>query len=293
MHVILAVEDLAYVYPDGTPALAGISLALHAGERIAVVGANGSGKSTFFLNLNGVHAPTAGRILLGGAPVARHERNRLRAAVGLVFQDPDCQIVASTVRAEVSFGPMNLRLPKAEVVTRVENALRFMELEAFAGRAPHFLSGGEKKRVSIADLLAMESEVLMFDEPTASLDPAGTVMMESVLNRLQRPDRTLIVSTHDVDFAWRWASRVIVFDHGTVIADGDALSVFSSDAVVRKARLRKPVLLEVRNLLGTHGILPAHAPVPHDLEALHELLCLHTARHPDIQDMVTGKGVEQ
>ena len=160
---VLQVRDLRFSYDGKGQALGGVSLDIRAGERIAVLGPNGAGKSTFFLCLNGVLTPGSGEILLDGKPVGKKERKRLCERVGIVFQNADDQIIASTVAAEVSFGPMNLRLPKEEVVRRVDHALDYMDLQAFRARPPHELSGGEKKRVTIADILAMESEVILFD----------------------------------------------------------------------------------------------------------------------------------
>ena len=170
---VLHAKSLYFSYDGKGNALDGVSLDIYAGERIAVLGPNGAGKSTFFLCLNGVLTPERGEILLDGEPVGKKTRKRLCERAGIVFQNADDQIIASTVAAEVSFGPMNLRLPKDEVVRRVDHALDYMDLQAFRARPPHELSGGEKKRVTIADILAMESEIILFDEPAASLDPAG------------------------------------------------------------------------------------------------------------------------
>ena len=179
MQPILQAKNLRFCYDSGAPALDGVSLDVHAGERIAVLGPNGAGKSTFFLCLNGVLTPESGQILLRGKPVDKKTRKTLCEQVGIVFQNADDQIIASTVAAEVSFGPMNLRLPRQEVARRVDHALDYMDLQAFRARPPHDLSGGEKKRVSIADILAMESEIILLDEPAASLDPAGEERLEA------------------------------------------------------------------------------------------------------------------
>ena len=184
MQPVLSVRGLTYAYDGCKHALDGVSIDVQAGEKIAVLGTNGAGKSTFFLCLNGVLEPHAGQILLHGRPVDARSRDALRQQVGVVFQNADDQIIASTVEAEISFGPMNLRLPRKEVVRRVDEAIQTMDLEAFRTRPPHYMSGGEKKRVSIADILAMESEVILFDEPAASLDPAGAEMLEQVLDSL-------------------------------------------------------------------------------------------------------------
>lgn len=268
---ILSVQGLEYAYEEGKHALEHISLDVYAGEKIAVLGTNGAGKSTFFLCLNGVLEPHAGEIRLHGTAIDARSRNALREHVGVVFQNADDQIIASTVLAEISFGPMNLRLPKQEVERRVEHAIATMDLEAFRNRPPHYMSGGEKKRVSIADIIAMESEVILFDEPAASLDPAGAEMLEQVLESLSRAGKTLLISTHDMDFAFRWASRIVVFCNGKIIADGSPLVVFENQEIIERANLRQPTMLEVFSRLRAHGLVPAQAAcprIPQDLDAL-------------------------
>lgn len=269
---ILQVRDLHYAYDEEKHALDNISLDIHAGERIAVLGTNGAGKSTFFLCLNGVLEPHEGEILLHGQTVEKRTRNALREHVGVVFQNADDQIIASTVLAEVSFGPMNLRLPRAEVERRVDLAITAMDLEDYRHRPPHYLSGGEKKRVSIADIIAMESEVILFDEPAASLDPVGTEMLEQVLEGLSAAGKTLMISTHDMDFAFRWAERVVVFSGGHIIDDGDPLSVFRNEETVLRANLRRPAMLTVFESLRAHGMLPAGAACPRTPQELDALL---------------------
>lgn len=269
---VLQVRDLRFSYDGKGQALGGVSLDIRAGERIAVLGPNGAGKSTFFLCLNGVLTPGSGEILLDGKPVGKKERKRLCERVGIVFQNADDQIIASTVAAEVSFGPMNLRLPKEEVVRRVDHALDYMDLQAFRARPPHELSGGEKKRVTIADILAMESEVILFDEPAASLDPMGEERLEAVLGRLSDEGRTLVISTHDMDFAFRWATRAVVFAGGQVIADGVPDAVFRDAETLLRAHLKPPALLEVFDMLRARGLVPADAACPRTAAGLEALL---------------------
>ena len=272
MQPILQVRDLRFCYDSGVPALDGASLDVHAGERIAVLGPNGAGKSTFFLCLNGVLTPESGQILLHGKPVDKKARKTLCERVGIVFQNADDQIIASTVASEVSFGPMNLRLPRNEVARRVDHALEYMDLQAFRARPPHDLSGGEKKRVSIADILAMESEVILLDEPAASLDPAGEERLERVLARLSDEGRTLLISTHDVDFAFRWATRAVVFSAGRILADDAPQTVFGDASLLRQAHLRRPVLAEVFDVLRAQGMAPPDASCPATVAALARLL---------------------
>lgn len=269
-EVILEAKNLCYSYEREKTALREVNLSVRKGDRIAVLGSNGAGKSTCFLNLNGVLSPDSGEIRYRGETVTKKNRNELRKNVGIVFQEADNQIIAPTVAAEVSFGPMNLKLPVGEVKRRVEEALECMNLTEMRERPPHYLSGGEKKRVCIADIVAMESEVLLFDEPTASLDPMNEMVFELVLDKLWKMGKTLVISTHDVDFAWRWAKRAVVFSGGSIIADGTPEEIFRDSAVVERASLRQPVLMEVCTRLAAHGVIPegAYAKDGEELEKL-------------------------
>jgi cobalt/nickel transport system ATP-binding protein len=271
-NTVLRVEDLHYVYGNGKKALDGVSVDINEGERIAVIGANGSGKSTFFLNLNGVYAPTSGDIVYRDMVVNKKTLNELRKNVGIVFQEADNQIIASTVRADVGFGPMNLKLPKEEVLLRVRNALNYMNLSGFEDRPPHYLSGGEKKRVSIAGVMAMKPEVLIFDEPTASLDPINAMILEEVLAKLGAEGKTILISTHDVDFTYRWAERVLVFCDGKIIADGTPLDIFKNDEILRRANLMRPAMLEVYEMLVESGLLEESRSYPRHTQELKTIL---------------------
>ncbi len=167
---------------------------------------------------------------------------------------------------------MNLKLPKEEVKKRVEDALEYMNLGSMRDRPPHYLSGGEKKRVSIADIIAMESEVVIFDEPTASLDPVNVEMLEGVLDKMNEMGKTLLISTHDVDFAYRFADRAVIFSGGCIIADGPVREVFEDDEVLNQANLKRPILLEVYNSLVRHRILEEGGGSPRDARELEILL---------------------
>ncbi|MBU9726048.1 energy-coupling factor ABC transporter ATP-binding protein [Diplocloster modestus] len=269
---ILEIRELTYQYDTGTQALDGVNLRICKGERIAVLGANGAGKSTLFLNMNGVLSPDHGEIFFHGEKVNKKNINALRKKVGIVFQDADSQIIASTVLAEVSFGPMNLKLARPEVEKLVDEALDYMDLNEFRDRPPHYLSGGEKKRVSIADIIAMKPEVIIFDEPTASLDPVNAGMLEEVLKKLGSEDKTIIISTHDVDFAYRWAQRVLVVCAGKVIGDGTALDVFSDTEILTRAHLKRPALMDIYEMLVEKHLLPDQKKYPRDTEAFRDLV---------------------
>ena len=269
---ILAVKDLCYEYGNGETALSEINAEIYKGEKIAVVGSNGAGKSTFFLCLNGVIKPQKGHIEYRGNVITKKNLKELRKNIGLVFQDADSQIIASTVMAEVGFGPMNLKLPKEEVIKRVEEALTYMNILEFKDRPPHFLSGGEKKRVSIADIIAMNSEILVFDEPMVSLDPLNAKMLEDTLKKLESESKTLIISTHDVDFAYKWADRVIVFTDGKIIADGCVMEIFKDDNILKAANLKKPTLLEVYEILEKRNLLKKNSKYPKTSIDLEDIL---------------------
>ena len=253
-EVILKAENLHYSYTKEHEVLKGVSINIHRGERLAVLGANGSGKSTFFLNINGVLRPESGAVYYRDKLTNKSSIKELRKNVGIVFQDADNQIIASTVRAEVSFGPMNLGLSKEEVTRRVLDSLNYMNISHLIDRPPHYLSGGEKKRVSIADIIAMDSEIIIFDEPTASLDPQNISIFEEVLDKMSAEQRTLVISTHDLEFAFRWADRIVVFCSGSIIADSDPISVLSDNEVLKKANLKKPILLEVFETLVENSV---------------------------------------
>ena len=270
--LILKVEDLYYTYGNGKSALDGVNLDIYEGEKIAVLGSNGSGKSTFFLNVDGVLTPEHGKIIYRGTVISKKNLNELRKNIGIVFQDADNQIIASTVRAEVAFGPMNLKLPKEEVLKRVDEALAYMNISEFKDRPPHYLSGGEKKRVSIADIIAMKSEVIIFDEPTAALDPLNALMLEEVLVKLGCEGKTMMISTHDVDFAYRWAERVLVFWEGKIIADGTPLEIFQNKEILKQANLKQPTLLEIYESLVEKHLLEDTKAYPKSTQEFKKII---------------------
>ncbi len=269
---ILQVKDLHFSYNDEKETLRGISLDIYEGEKIAVLGSNGAGKSTFFLNINGVLKSSSGQICYRGKTIDKKSLNELRKNVGIVFQDADNQIIASTVEAEVSFGPMNLKLPRQEVIERVDKALAYMNISDFKKRAPHYLSGGEKKRVSIADIIAMESEIIIFDEPTAALDPLNAAMLEEVLGKMNEEGRTMLISTHDVDFAYRWADRVIVFSNGQIIADDTPFNIFCQENILEQASLKHPTMFDVCRIIEEQSEITTQESYPRNINEFKEFM---------------------
>ncbi len=272
---LLEVCELTCSYPGKDMALRNVSLAVHGGERIALLGGNGAGKSTFFLAISGLLCPDAGQILLHGQEIRQNkaDQQRLHTAVGLVFQEPDTQIIAPGVEAEVSFGPMNLGLSSEETASRVDAALSALDLEALRHRPPHFLSGGEKKRVTIADVLVMRPDLMLLDEPTASLDSGGTAALEENLRQLHESGISLMLATHDADFAWRWADRILVFADGALIADAAPEIIFNDQKIISRAGLALPYVFQLTQTLTRTGLIPALGPAdlprtPHELDRL-------------------------
>lgn len=271
MDTILEIINFSFSYEKERNVLNHINIRIREGEKIAVIGSNGAGKSTLFLNMNGVLRPDEGEIRYRGIPITKKNLSQLRKKVGIVFQDADNQIIASTVLQEVSFGPVNLKLSKEEVKTRVQKALEFMNLTEFTDRPPHYLSGGEKKRVGIADIIAMESEVIIFDEPTASLDPFNQQILEDVLQKLEEEGKTILIATHDTDFVFRWADRILVLGEKGILADDIPIRIFKDSHLLERANLRKPALLEVYEILVEKGVLEAGERYPSTMDKLRQL----------------------
>lgn len=248
---LLEVKNLFFEFKEDECTLKNISVKIEQGEKIAVIGSNGAGKTTFFLCLNGVLSPHKGSFFIDGKMVkGKSGTKALREITGIVFQETESQLIAPTVFSEVAFGPMNMKLSKNEVVLRTESALKEMNLTAFSNRTPYTLSGGEKRRVAIADILAMDSKVIIMDEPTSGLDIENTMAFEKALDRLHNKGKTVIISTHDMDFALNWADRVWVFYNGEIIADGDAKSILKNEELLFKARLKLPIVYEIGKKLG-------------------------------------------
>jgi cobalt/nickel transport system ATP-binding protein len=271
---VLETEAVTYAYQDGTIALRTLTLAIPKNRRVAILGANGSGKSTLFLTLNGILKPSAGRVLLADQPV-RYDRaglNDLRRRVGLVFQDPDSQLFAASVRQDISFGPINLGLSDAEVRARVEQAVADTQIEDLADRPTHLLSYGQKKRVAIAGVLAMDPEVIVADEPTAGLDPEMTARLIELLNRLHTMGRTIVISTHDLDLALAWADVAFVLRRGELLMQGPPEEILADAEQLRTARLRPPIVLETYSRLVEAGVVGRGARAPRSSAELAELV---------------------
>jgi cobalt/nickel transport system ATP-binding protein len=236
---LLRAEGLVHVYSGGVPALDGLDLTIEKGRRLAILGPNGAGKTTLLLHLNGTLKPTGGRILIDGV-AASYDRAGLtawRRRVGLVLQDADDQLFAPSVAEDVSFGPMNLDLPEAEVRSRVAEALEALGITDLADRPTHMLSFGQKKRAAIAGAIAMRPEVLLLDEPTAGLDARSAKRLLATLAELEGRGTTLVFTTHDVDMAHRFADDAALFNHGRLIAAGEATTILADVEAMDRAGL--------------------------------------------------------
>ncbi|MFA7694992.1 MAG: ATP-binding cassette domain-containing protein [Methanoregula sp.] len=255
MSIILEARDIRYRYPRGPEAISGISFHIRRGEKIALVGPNGAGKSTLLQMFNGMIRPDSGMILFDNKPILydtpslRHIRQR----VGYVLQNADRQIIAPTVWQDVAFGPANLGYDEQTIRNAVADALRHVGLEGFDRRPPHHLSGGEKKRVAIAGVLAMDPDVLVFDEPTSDLDPSGSEDIMELLDELNHEGKTVIISTHDVELAYPWADRAILILDGRILEEDKPEVAFGNIEHVRMAHLSVPTLLELSMELGQRG----------------------------------------
>ena len=252
---LIETRDLCYTYPGHVTALHHVNFIAPRKARIAVIGSNGAGKSTLFKHFNGIFKPTSGSVLVQGEPITKENIRNVRKFVGIVFQNPDDQIFSPTVEQDVAFGPTNLGLDEETVQHRVEEALHIVGIEHLANRVPHHLSGGEKKRVAIAGVVAMEPQVLVLDEPTAGLDPQGVRDFNNFCNSLsEKYGLTVIFSTHDVSLVPEIADYVYVMNKGSVMASGTVEEIFVQMEMLQSVRLDVPVLPKLIRSLQEHGI---------------------------------------
>lgn len=237
-HHIVEVENLRHVYGDGTAALRGVSFRIHHGEAVAIVGANGVGKSTLLHHLNGYLVPTSGTVRIGDFPLTKATLADVRRTVGMIFQDPDDQLFMPTVYDDVAFGPLNLGFPPEDVENRVERVLATMGILHLKEKPSYRLSHGEKRRAAIASVLSMSPDILVMDEPTTGLDPLGR---RQLINLLREFRHTKIIATHDLDMVLELCERTIVLLEGEVMADGPTRDIFTSDQLLAACRLDRPL----------------------------------------------------
>lgn len=249
---MLEARNISYSYDDDSQALKNVSLKINDGEMAAILGKNGAGKSTLFLHFNGIHEPDDGEILIDGEKLKYSKKAliKCRQKVGIVFQNPDNQIFAPSVEEDVAFGPLNLKLPMDEVQNRVEEALKRVGMKGFEKKAPHHLSGGQKKRVAIAGILAMKPEIMILDEPTAGLDPQGAIKIMNLLSELNMEGITIVISTHDVDLVSKYVNKIFVMADGEIIGEGTPKEIFSKEDLIEKANLKLPIISELFKALN-------------------------------------------
>lgn len=273
--IILKAENLYFSYDDEkSHSLNGLSLEIKRGQKIAFMGSNGSGKSTFFLCCNGIHRPSSGTLYFDGEPVTYDKKGllKLRSKVGIVFQDPDNQLFSASVYQEISFGILNLGVSEEDAKKEVEEVIDYLEITPFRHKPTHSLSGGQKKQVSIADILVMHPDIIILDEPAAALDPKHTTMVNHIVNRLTEAGITVLMATHDVNYAYEWADEIMLFHEGKVLMHGTPADVFSNKAVLARTNLEPPAVLELFDSLCMKGILKPTLPVPRNLKTLEKYI---------------------
>ena len=266
MHLI-ETRELTYIYPGNVTALHSLNFVAPRNARIAVIGSNGAGKSTLFKCFNGIFKPSSGSVLIRGEPITKENIREVRKFVGIVFQNADDQIFSPTVEQDVAFGPTNLGLDDETVHHRVHEALRLVGIEDLAHRVPHHLSGGEKKRVAIAGVIAMEPEVLVLDEPTAGLDPQGVHDLIGFINSLSKQyGMTVVFSTHDVSLVAEVADYIYVMNKGKFVAEGNVEQIFMQPDMLKSMRLDVPVLPKLLRSLQKNGVPVSMAYTYEDAE---------------------------
>ena len=245
-HHYLRFDDVHYRYPNGYEALCGVSFRITHGEKVALVGANGAGKSTLLLHTNGLLIPSQGEVVMGGIKLTRRTLPLVRQSVGLVFQGSDNQLFMPTVEEDVAFGPSNMRLEPEEIRRRVTEALDAVGALHLRGASPFRLSGGQKKRVAIATVLAMEPSVLVMDEPTSNLDPRAR---RQIIDLIRRFSHTTLIATHDMEMVLDLCDRTIVMKEGRIVADGSTRHVFGDLALLEECGLEQPCELRMKRAL--------------------------------------------
>lgn len=255
--MVLEAEHVQFSYGDGTTALKDINIRIHCGNFCALLGPNGVGKTTFFKVLINLLKPGQGEVRLEGTPVSRYSKEELYRRIGFVFQDPNDQLFAPTVGEDVAFGPTNLKFPPEEITRRVQNALELVGIPHLINKPIHYLSYGQKKRASIAGVLAMRPEIIILDEPTAGLDPLGVKEIMSLLVKLNKEEGiTILMATHDVDLVPIYANYVFVLYEGEIVLAGSPKDVFSEKQIIRSAQLRLPRVAHLGEILIKKDKLP-------------------------------------
>lgn len=276
MENIIEIDNLYFQYPHGEDeepklAIKGVSLEIEEGSFTAIIGQNGSGKSTLAKNLNGLLLPSKGAVYVSGMDTRDEDKIwDIRQTAGMVFQNPDNQLVSAIVEDDVAFGPENIGIDTVEIRARVDEALDAVKMGKYKRKAPHLLSGGQKQRIAIAGVVAIRPRCIIFDEPTAMLDPRGRKDIMEIIEKLHREGITVILITHFMDEAVK-ADRVVIMNKGEILLDGTPEHVFSQDELIRSARLDVPMAAEIAIYLRENGI-----DVPPEVvtaERLKEFVC--------------------
>jgi energy-coupling factor transporter ATPase len=256
----IKVEELIHKYPDGTQALNGANLDVREGEFLAILGANGSGKTTLLKHLNGLLKPVSGLVTLDNRILSEFKSGEVFRKVGMVFQDPNDQLIAPTVEEDVAFGPTNLGLSYEEIMNRVNTALELVKMKEFAKKAIHALSYGQSKRICVAGILAMEPEVLILDEPTSGLDPEGVKTVMKILNDLNKKQGiTIILATNSVDLVPVHMDRVAIMDQGIVLQEGAPERIFTDSEKLNSLKLELPQIAQLMEVLRDKEKLPINS----------------------------------
>ena len=272
---ILEFEAVHYTYPVAQePALKGLTLRLEAGKKSVLIGQNGCGKSTLFMLAVALCKPQSGRVLSNSQPLSYNRKfiSQWRQKTGLVFQDPEQQLVAPTVAADISYGLCNLNLPEREIAQRVEQILIDFDLQALATRPVHHLSLGQKKRVALAGVMILRPELLLLDEPTAYLDPLQTRKLIAELEAIHANGTTILIATHDLNFVYEWADWIFVMHQGKLVLEGEAKDVFSHQQIIAELQLGLPLLWEVWEALLQEFPLLGISSMPKTISELKEHL---------------------
>ncbi len=267
-------QQLSYAYADGTEALTDITLQIPKGKKIALLGHNGAGKSTLFQHLNGILKPTAGNITFCNEALSysRKALSALRQQVGIVFQDADNQLFSGTVKQDIAFGPLNLGWSQEKIEEKIAWAVAQTEVESLLEKPIHFLSVGQKKRVAMAGVLAMEPSVLLLDEPTAGLDNYYAAQLLHYLAKLENGQRTFLLATHDIALAYEWADQIIVMEAGKVIYNGDPVELFYQEKLLELAHLERPWVFDITLALQNKNLFDKNIQMPRSKEDLQKLI---------------------
>ena len=272
---VIEAQDVSFTYEGNEEkALDGLELKIRRGSRVAFMGGNGSGKSTFFLCLNGIRKPDSGRICIDGKPIEYTRKGLLdvRGKVGIVFQEPDNQLFSASVYEEISFGILNLGADEETARKEVDQVIGELEITPFKDRPAHALSGGQKKQVAIADILVMHPEVMILDEPAAALDPAHTRKVHQIVDRLTGKGITVLMATHDIDYAYRWADEIVLMHEGRVLRHGTPEAVCADRAALREAGLEPPSVLRLWECLQDKGMISRAEQAPRSTDELIRML---------------------